>query len=222
MYFHLDTTAFRMSMVGVCTCDTVAGEYKYVSGWQPDGQGSYDMGLFQDLDGTAYLVRSVWNKFTGFSQLTDDYLNTTADGIVSKGPHCEGQAVWRDGDTYYLLGSHLTGWSANPAILATATGPIKGATWKVLGNPSGDGTTFNSQPTFVLPYTHPSGKRLPIYMGDRWNFQGPGSVGNASYVWLPLVKDSSRLPLVKDSSTAGYHMPALSGGGNGKWKVADY
>lgn len=31
---------------------------------------------------------------------------------------------------------------------------------------------------------------LHIYMGDRWNFQGPGSVGNASYVWLPLLRHS--------------------------------
>ena len=30
--------------------------------------------------------------------------------------------MWRDGDDYYLLGSHLTGWSANPAILSHAKG----------------------------------------------------------------------------------------------------
>ena len=56
-------------------------------------------------DAAAYLVRSVDNRYSGFSRLTDDYLNTTADGIVSKGPRCEGQAVWRQGDTYYLLGT---------------------------------------------------------------------------------------------------------------------
>ena len=26
-----------------------------------------------------------------------------------------------------------------------------------------------------------------MYMGDRWNYHGNGSVGNATYVWLPLV-----------------------------------
>ncbi len=31
-----------------------------------------------------------------------------------------------------------------------------------------DSTTFNSQSTYVLPYTHPSGKTLHIYMGDRF------------------------------------------------------
>ena len=32
---------------------------------------------------------------------------------------------WRDGDTYYLLGSHLIGWSSNPATLATAQAPLR-------------------------------------------------------------------------------------------------
>ena len=116
MYFHLDSNGFKMGMVGVCTCDTVAGDYTFVDGFQPDGQRSLDMGLFQDTDGSAYLVRSVDNKYAGFSKLTPDYLRPT--GIFSHGPKCEGQAVWRDGDDYYLLGSHLTGWSANPAILS--------------------------------------------------------------------------------------------------------
>jgi hypothetical protein len=151
MYFHLDSNGFKLGMVGVCTCDTVAGKYEFVHGFQPDGQRSLDMGLFQDTDGSAYLVRSVDNHYAGFTQLTPDYLKMSSDGIISKGPKCEGQAVWRTGDDYYLLGSHLTGWSANAAILSHTKGPLKGARWTVLGNPSGDSTTFNSQSTFVLP-----------------------------------------------------------------------
>lgn len=211
MYFHLDSAGFHMGMVGVATCDTVAGEYAYVHGFQPDGQRSLDMGLWQEADGTAFLVRSVDNQFAGFSQLTPDYLNTTRDGIVSRGPRCEGQAVWRDGDDYYLLGSHLTGWSANPAILATAKAPLVGASWTVLGNPSDDGTTFDSQSTYVLPYRHAgSGKTLLLYMGDRWN---RGHAPNP-YVWLPLYKNAS--------DPSGFSMAKLDGSGNGQWKVADY
>lgn len=53
-----------------------------------------------------------------------------------------------------------------------------------------------------------------IYMGDRWNGHGGnGGVGNASYVWLPVVP----------SKGAGiFTMPSLSGGGNGEWAVAKY
>lgn len=69
MYFHLDSAGFKMGMVGVATSDTVAGTYKYVHGLQPDGQRSLDMTLFQDNDGTAYLVRSVDNKYAGIIHL---------------------------------------------------------------------------------------------------------------------------------------------------------
>lgn len=61
MYFHLDSGSFKMGMVGVCTCDTVAGDYKFVDGFQPDGQRSLDMGLFQDLDGSACVAPCTQN-----------------------------------------------------------------------------------------------------------------------------------------------------------------
>ena len=72
-----------MGMVGVCTCDTVAGDYTFVNGFQPDGQRSLDMGLFQDLDGSAYLVRSVDNKYAGFSQVIRAI---GAEGWIEGGP----------------------------------------------------------------------------------------------------------------------------------------
>ena len=46
------------------------------------------------------------------------------------------------------VGSHLTGWSANPAILQKAHAPlgrVAGSNWTVVGNPSGSSDTFNSQ-----------------------------------------------------------------------------
>ena len=60
----------------------------------------------------------------------------------------------------------------------------------------------------------PHGSYWRSDMGDRWNNGGPGSVGNASYVWLPFVKD--------ESSSVGWKMPALNGGGNGQWQIKDY
>ena len=56
---------------------------------------------------------------------------------------------------------------------------------------------------------------LLIYLGDRWNANGPGSVGNSSYVWLPLVRDRS--------SATGFSMLSLGNGtGDGSWRVRDY
>ena len=73
-----------------------------------------------------------------------------------------------------------------------------------------------SDPGLILDADkHPSGKTLHIYLGDRWNGHGEnGGVGNASYVWLPLVPEPS--------SPAKFSMPKLDGGGNGEWQIAKY
>ena len=38
----------------------------------------------------------------------------------------------------------------------------------------------------MFPIAFPDDKVLYVYMGDRWNPYGPGSVANATYLWLPL------------------------------------
>lgn len=43
------------------------------------------------------------------------------------------------------------------------------------------------QSTFIYEHRFADGEQLLIWMGDRWNADGPGSVGNASYLWLPLL-----------------------------------
>ena len=32
---------------------------------------------------------------------------------------------------------------------------------------------------------------LYIYFADRWNHNGEGSVGDASYIWLPMTRSST-------------------------------
>jgi len=213
LYFHLDSLRFKLGMVGVCVSSAVAGPYRFVAGYQPDGQRSLDFNLFQDVDQRAYLVRSVNNTFTAISLLSADYLHST--GIVSRAPQCEAQAIWRDGDDLFLLGSHITGWEPNEAILMHARAPLQYAVWQKLGNPSGSNTTFNSQPTAVFKVEHlRTRRRLHVYMGDRWNFNGPGSVGNASYVWLPLLEPRS--------DEESYRLDGLGNDGDGTWRLADF
>ena len=69
------------------------------------------MGLYHDADDptVAFLVRSVNNQYAGLSQLDASFTNTTSAGIVSAGPRCEGQAIWKVRDAsghiqYFLLG----------------------------------------------------------------------------------------------------------------------
>lgn len=255
MWFHLDDAAFSLGHVGVAVAETITGPYRFLAGWRPDRLRSLDMTVVQLATSepdkptaaadaapatapAAYLARSVDNRYAGFSRLTDDYLNTTSEGIFSRGPRCEGIAVWTESapeDALYMMCSHLTGWHANPAILAIgSTGARLDAntTWRVLGNPTHKGYSYDSQPTFVLRVRVPAPpngdgavgeqgekKELRMYMGDRWNEgseSAPGSVGGASYVWLPLVRNAS--------DATGWSMPLLGGkwNGTGTWRVADY
>lgn len=154
-------------------------------------------------------------------------LNTTSAGIISRTPcKAEGLAVWRESDSSLrLLGSHLTGWHANPLMLMTASSKgVEGATWTVRGNPTHKGYSYDSQPTYVAPIEVPaspssSGGRLLLYLGDRWNQaseSGPGSVGGAAYIWLPLLHNAT--------DKTGLSLPLLGGrwNGTGRWRVADY
>ena len=50
----------------------------------PDGLNSFDMGVWQEDDGSAYLIRSVNNEYLGISPLSPDY--TTTLGLVSTAP----------------------------------------------------------------------------------------------------------------------------------------
>ncbi|MBP2707869.1 lectin [Microbispora sp. RL4-1S] len=83
---------------------------------------------------------------------------------------------------YFLFASHLTGWSTNDNVYATATslsGPWSGFTTFA---PAGT-STFNSQTSFVLPVSGSSGTTY-VYLGDRWN---SGDLNSSVPVWLPLT-----------------------------------
>jgi len=60
------------------------GPYEWVHAIHPDGLNSFDMGVWQEDDGTAFLVRSVNNEYVGISPLSPDYTTTT--GLVSTAP----------------------------------------------------------------------------------------------------------------------------------------
>lgn len=202
LVFHCDTSNFAMTSIGILTAPTVTGPYTF-SGqcFQPDGRASYDMGIFIDDirmpggDGRAYLVRSVENSFAGISGFDDECLTVT--GIISDDtPKMEGQAIMRDTQgILHMIGSHETGWSPNAAIFLTSPNiSLIGATWINAYNPSGSGSTYDSQSTFIFPFHKADGSVVHIYMGDRWNAYGPGALANMTQVWLPLLPPSGPPP----------------------------
>lgn len=145
----------------------------------------------------AYLIRDTdGHAVTMITRLTPDYENVepTVSSRIA-GP-CEGMAMFKDlpGDgAHYIICSYATWYYPNAMQLHRKEGGLEGGEdWRFLGD-IGDGLfarlSYNSQPTFVLPVVNASsGEFTPVYMGDNWNANGPGGVGNASYLWLPFER----------------------------------
>jgi hypothetical protein len=189
MWFHLDTSSFSLTSVGVAKCSSVCGDYQWVSEFEPDGLSSYDMGLYQD-NTDAYLVRSVQNSYCGISPLTSTYEGTTSQHIVSQGPKMEGNCMFKL-STYYLVGSHLTGWAPNAAILCVTpnNSTLVNAKWSSCNNPTTSSTTYGSQSTFVTRFHDTTNKKYAfMFMADIWNAP---NVETATYLWLPIVFKSN-------------------------------
>jgi len=216
MWFHLELKGhgYSAARCGVATSDTVTGPYTFQKSFRPDagawpigiteekktgklardfagGQMARDMTLFQDDDGTAYLIAaSEDNQVTHISQLTDDYLGTAGKYTQALFWYSEAPTIFKHNGKYYYIGSGCSGWAANAAMSGVADSML--GTWTSLGNPCRgtawqNGKTFDSQSTYVLPV---AGKPDSfIFMADRWR---PSNAIDGRYVWLPIQWENDK------------------------------
>ena len=188
MYLHIDDPTYAEAKVGVATSTGVCGPYSYRGSLRPLGQQSRDIGLFQDTDGTGYLLTEDRAHGLRIDRLAADYLSvTTSVAVLGR---FEAPAMAKVGGRYYLLGSHLTGWRTNDNEYTTATslsGPW--SAWHPFA-PAGS-HTFNSQTANVITV---QGSRATtyVYAGDRWL---PDDLGNSPLVWLPLGISGTRVSM---------------------------
>jgi hypothetical protein len=189
MWFHYDNGSYGLAHQGVAVCDSAKGPYSFLEHFAPNGNQSRDMGMFSDNDGKTYIgYASSNNQTVRLVELTEDYLKVTKNDSVT-GAHCEGPAMLKWNNTYYLLTSLCSGWDPNQATYYTSA-KILGAFRTGYGddkkgNPCINDTsnkTFYSQPSSILKV--PGYSNGFIYIGDRWN--GTGST-KSQYVFLPLV-----------------------------------
>ncbi len=87
---------------------------------------------------------------------------------------------------YYMLTSFCTGWAPNQGKYAVADS-MEGK-WSMLKE-IGDGTTYLSQPAFILEV---NGRIL--YFGDRWGGDGE-KYFESGYVVYPLVEKEGGLSM---------------------------
>jgi hypothetical protein len=187
MWMHIDNSGYSQAEAGVAESTTPCGPYTYLGASQPLGFQSRDIGLFQDSNGTAYLLTEDRANGLRIDQLSSNYLsvvsvNSSIGGSVALLPDYEAPAMVKANGVYYLLASHLTGWSANDDVYATATS-LSG-TWSSFKNFAPAGTdTYNTQSANIIPVSGSSGTTY-IYAGDRWE---TSDLGDSPLVWLPLT-----------------------------------
>ncbi|MFC0434334.1 RICIN domain-containing protein [Kutzneria buriramensis] len=180
MYLHIDSPSYGEAKVGVATSGTPCGPYTYRGSFRPLGQLSRDIGLFQDSDGTGYLLSEDRNNGLRIDRLSADYLSVEA--AVAVLPDYEAPAMVKDNGRYYLLGSHLTGWGTNDNVYSTATAPS--GPWAPFRPVAPAGTnTYNSQTANIIPVQGGAGTTY-VYAGDRWT---TGNLGASPAVWLPMT-----------------------------------
>ena len=190
MWLHWEGRNYAEAKAGVFSSPNVDGPYTFHAAFQPLNNMSRDDTLFVDDDGTAYFISAAnENADLMVYQLTADYLEVERHvATLWAGQKREAPALFKDRGTYYLITSGATGWDPNQAKYATAEA-ISGP-WSELKN-LGNGTTFDSQPTYVIP-VQGSQTTTYIYAGDRW--QDP-DLASSKYIWLPLKLNAARLTL---------------------------
>ena len=193
MWLHWDGQNYATAEAGVFTSPTVDGNYTQKAHFQPNGNMSRDDTLFKDDDGKAYFISAANNNQDMIVYLlADDYLSVKSQvTTLFKGKSREAPAMFKQNGHYFLITSAATGWDSNEAQIATATDI--GGTWSNLTN-LGDGTTYDTQSAFVIPFTGSRGTTY-IFAGDRW--QDPDLVGS-KYIWIPLQISGTTVTLNDD------------------------
>lgn len=207
MLMHTDDLGYKDQCIGYATASKVTGPYTFRGPILFNGKPirKWDMGTFQDTDGTGYLLLHSGEIY----RLSDDYKSATEQVIKDMSPECESPAILKKGGIYFWLGSHRTSWERNDNFYLTATS-LKGP-WTARGLFAPEGSlTYNSQTTFVLP-VETERDTIFMFMGDRWSY--PRQASAATYVWQPLYIHGTSLyiPNYMDSWCLDTHwnMPPL-------------
>jgi len=190
LWMHHDNSDYTLAHTAVAISRFPDQVFSFVSTFRPNGEESRDMTVYQDEDGAAYLIRASGHTNLGIaiSPLTSDYLNVLPQ-ISYINQSREAPALLKYQGFYYLIVSHCSGWAYNPADLWVSDS--LSSTWKEVGNPTGNSTTYDSQSTFFITLTGKYDSHF-IFMADRWNYP---ELSDASYIWLPVTFDGATLQI---------------------------
>ena len=189
MYMHVDTLGYKDQFVGYAVAKKATGPYVFKGPLLFEGKPvkKWDMGIFQDKDGTGYILLHGGDIY----KLSDDYQSITAHVNKAFTPGFESPTMFRKGNTYYFIGSNLTSWERNDNYYYTANA-LEGP-WVSQGLIAPKETlTWNSQITSVLTVEGLKDTAF-IFMGDRWSY--PKQHSAATYVWQPIIVEGKALSM---------------------------
>lgn len=202
MYLHVDgENNYSYAHIGVAVGDSPTGEFTFLNTIQHRGYESRDIGVFQDEDGTGYILSEDRPHGTHIYRLSDDYLSIVEDVVCLKGTNYwagyESPIVVKRNGTYYWFGSQLTGWDCNDNMFATA--PDLHGPWSEWTPFTPEGSkTYESQCDIIVPLPNEAAGEDQwhasrfLYIGDRWN---PKDLGNSELVTLPIAIDGGNATL---------------------------
>ncbi|RED97016.1 RICIN domain-containing protein [Marinoscillum furvescens] len=190
VWVHWESGNYGAAEAAVFKSSTITGDYTFVRNMRPNGKMARDCNLFVDDDGTAYFIAAGDENATLYlHELTSDYLNVTGTfWKFFENQNREAPVIFKDGSTYYMLSSGLTGWAPNQGMYATAssvTGP-----WSAVSN-MGNSISFDTQPAHIIP-VYGSQTTTWIYVGDRW--QDPNLVVSKN-IFFPLTVNNGTVQL---------------------------
>lgn len=184
MWFHIDNREYTLASVGVAISDSAIGPFEYLGRQRPLGRDSRDMTVFQDTDGSAYLIHSSdWNSTLMIDRLNSEYTGLTGEtASICIDQYREAPVILKQEGKYYMVTSGCTGWLPNSMLYAVSDNMM--GRWKLIDNPcSGKDyrKTFGGQSAFAFCT---NGQWMLAL--DHWN---PNNLRVSGYSFLPVELD---------------------------------
>ncbi len=191
MLFHLDNKSYRYARIGTAVAKTPTGPFEYRGNlWldsecSPCGRDSRDMYVYQEEDGTAYIIASSdFNSSTVICKLDDSYTGLTGEmKTIFVEQYREAQVLIKEKGRYYMFSSGCTGWLPN-SMLYGISRQVMG-TWRLVDNPC---SGANYRQTFFGQSANAFQLKEQWYlMLDHWK---PEDLRSSGYSFLPIRIDA--------------------------------
>ena len=183
---HGENSAYTEGSVLTATSSTVCGNYTYQGKYNPLGHNSRDLGVFQESNGTAYIIYAGdSNSDIRIDELASNYLSVTSNVFTFSQGSREAPTMVKRNGVYYLALSATTGYETNANVYVTATS-LSGPWTPERGLAPGSSNTYDTQVVAIIPIqgaAHSSGDLSYVYVGDKWD---QNNLADSRYEFLPL------------------------------------